>query len=89
MPDISSREASIKSGLTLAPSPFEIWAAREGYDVSPAVSPTPTRVYAGRRTQEAFDAWTDGAQSVARMFTESTVETEALREKVLKLASCA
>jgi hypothetical protein len=69
--------------ITLAPSPFEIWAAREGYDTARAVSPCPLRQYADRDAQKAFEAYQAGAASTARMMTESTLETEALREKIL------
>jgi hypothetical protein len=68
--------------IALAPSPFEVWAAREGYDTAPAVSPCPLRQYADSATQKAFGAYQTGAASTARMVTESTLETEALREKV-------
>jgi hypothetical protein len=65
---------------------FEDWAKDHGYNTAPAVLPAANRVYADRDTQAAFDAWNAGAASVARMITESTLETEALREKLLKLA---
>jgi hypothetical protein len=42
------------------------------------VSPSETRQYADRRTQEAFEVYKAGQQNVARMITESTLETEAL-----------
>lgn len=48
--------------------------------------PTDIRIYADVRTQNAFDAWQAGASSVARMLTESTVNTPALREKIRELA---
>jgi hypothetical protein len=70
----------------LISSPFEQWASDRGYDLTPAVSPSDIRQYADRDTKAAFDAWTAGAQSVARMVTESTLETEALREKLLAIA---
>jgi len=38
------------------------------------------------QTEVAFDVWNSGAGYVARMVTESTLETEALREKLLALA---
>jgi hypothetical protein len=68
-----------------APSPFERWAVDRQYDIAPAVLPTPHRVYADRQTQAAYEAWTAGAASVARMFTDSTLETEALRERIRRL----
>jgi hypothetical protein len=84
--DISTQKVSFKSDPTLAPSAFEIWAEREGYDTAPAVSPIPSRIYADRVTQDAFDAWNAGFANVARMVTESTLETEALQEKLKAIA---
>lgn len=72
--------------IALAPSPFEVWAASEGYDTSPAVAPTPDRRYADRQTQEAFDAWDAGCRYVAMIVTESTPETEALIFRIQSLA---
>ena len=43
-------------------------------------------IYADRETQLVFDAFNAGARSVARMLTESTLETQAFREKLLELA---
>jgi hypothetical protein len=74
--------------ITLAPSPFELWAAREGYATAPAVASTPDRKYADRQTQAAFDAWDAGCRYVAMIVTESTLETEALCDK-LKALACA
>jgi len=68
--------------MQIASSPFEQWAAREGYDITPAVSPCPARAYADSRTQEVFEAWNACAAHFARMLTESTIETPALVEKV-------
>ena len=72
----------------LAPSAFEVWAAREGYDTAPAVSPCPLRQYADRGTQKAFEVYQAGAADTARMVTESTLETSAFRDK-LKALACA
>lgn len=72
--------------IQLAPSPFEQFAADKGYDLTPAVSPTDLRIYADARTQEAYEIWQAGAASVARMLTESTLDTPALREKIRALA---
>jgi|HubBroStandDraft_3_1064219.scaffolds.fasta_scaffold896657_2 hypothetical protein len=72
--------------IALAASPFEVWAAREGYNIAPAASPCPLRSYADSNTQKALEAWNGGAGYVARMVTESTLETEALREKIQALA---
>jgi hypothetical protein len=55
---------------TLPPSPFEIWAAREGYDTAPAVLPCSLRQYADGTTQEAFRVWNASAAHTARMVTE-------------------
>jgi hypothetical protein len=74
--------------IALAPSAFEVWAAREGYNIAPAVSPISTRIYADLQTQTAFDIWNASAAHVARMVTDSTLETEALRDK-LKALACA
>lgn len=72
--------------ITLAPSPFEVWAQSQGFNAAPAVSPCPLRQYADRDTQKAFEAYQAGAADTARMFTESTLETEALREKLLAMS---
>jgi hypothetical protein len=48
--------------IALAPSAFEVWAAREGYNTAPAVSPSDIRTYADRDTQAAYDAWNAGKQ---------------------------
>ncbi len=72
--------------IALAPSPFEVWAEGEGYDIAPAVSPSPIRQYADPQTQAVFNAWNASARVVAQMVTESTLETEALREKLLAIA---
>ena len=71
--------------VKLAPSPFEIWAVQHGYDIARAVLPD-SRVYADRRTQEVYEAWTGGAHWVARILTESTIDSPALREKIRALA---
>ena len=72
--------------MKLVPSSFDQWASAKGFDISFAVCPDRTRVYADRRTQEAFDAWNAGASSVARMVTESTIETQPLIERMRELA---
>jgi hypothetical protein len=72
--------------ISVAPSPFEVLATREGYSIAPAVLPAANRTYADRDTQAAFDAWVAGAHSIARMLTESTLETEALRERIQAIA---
>ena len=72
--------------INLAPSPFEVWAAREGYDTAPAVVPTDIRTYADRDTQAAYEAYKAGAADTARVVTDSTLETEPLREKLLAIA---
>jgi hypothetical protein len=72
--------------ITVTPSSFEVWAAREGYNVAAAVSPCPLRQYADRDTPKAFDAYQAGAADTARRVTESTLERDALREKLLAIA---
>lgn len=72
--------------MKLAPTPFEQWASSRGYDVAPAVVPAADRTYADSRTQEVYEAWRSGGGTVARMLAESTIETEALREKIRGLA---
>jgi hypothetical protein len=72
--------------IALATTPFERWAIEHQYDITSAVLPTENRVYADRQTQAAYDAWKAGAASVARMNTESTLETPALRGKIRELA---
>jgi hypothetical protein len=74
--------------LNVAPFPFQVWAVREGYDIASALLPAANRTYADRQTQAAFDAFNAGAMSVAVMVTESTIETEALRERIKWFASC-
>jgi hypothetical protein len=70
----------------IALSPFEVWAAREGYDAAPAVVPTDIRKYADRDTQAAYEAYKAGAADSVRMVTESTLNTEALRQELLAIA---
>lgn len=83
--DIPSDETSIKKTLSLIPTPLERFVAARGYDLTPALLPTADRVYADARTQEAYEIWTAGAQWVACMVTQSIIETEAMREKLLRL----
>jgi hypothetical protein len=71
--------------MKLIDTPFDVWAKRAGYDIAPAVSPISARTYADRDTQAVFDAWNSGAASVACMLTESTLETDPLRELIRKL----
>lgn len=85
-PDIPAGDYLIKNSISLAPSAFEQWATKHQYDVAPAVLPAENRVYADSQTQAAFDAWNAGAAHVARMLTESTLETPALRERIRQLA---
>jgi hypothetical protein len=66
--------------IALAPSPFEIWPARKGYNIALAVSPCTLRQYADRDTQKAFEAYQVGAAGTACRVAESTLETDALRE---------
>jgi hypothetical protein len=66
--------------------PFEQFASGKGYDLSRAISPGPIRTYADSCTQEAYEAWTDGARHVAGMLKKSTVETEGFRQKMLEFA---
>jgi hypothetical protein len=72
--------------VALAPSAFELWAYANGYDTAPAVFPAADRIYADRQTQAAFDAWKAGSANTAQMLTESTLETEPLRERIKGLA---
>jgi hypothetical protein len=72
--------------IALAQSPFDVWATREGYDTAPAEVPCPLRQYADIVTQKAFEAYQAGAADTARLVTQSTLETEALREKLKALA---
>jgi hypothetical protein len=44
------------------------------------VFPSDIRSYADRQTQAVFEAWNGGARSLAKLLTESTLETEALRK---------
>jgi hypothetical protein len=71
--------------VAVAPSAFELWAYGKGYDMAPAVLPVADRIYADRQIQAAFDAWKAGSANTARMLTESTLETEALRERIHSL----
>jgi hypothetical protein len=72
--------------ITLIPSPFEEEPAARGYNITPAVAPTEIRRYADRDTQAAFDMWKAGAAHVACMVTESTLGTDALRERINSFA---
>ena len=72
--------------IALTQSAFERWAADNGYDIAPDTLPVENRVYADHDTQAAFDARNAGAGHVARMLTESTLETEAPREKIRQMA---
>jgi hypothetical protein len=82
----SNQSKGCKSMITLAPSPFEVWARDNGYDTARAVVPAHDRRYANRDTQAVFDAWDAGCRYVAMILTESTLETEALRERIRMLA---
>jgi len=73
--------------IALASSAFEVWAQANGYNVAPAVAQSNLRTYADRDTQAAYEAWNSGAADTARMATESTLETEALREKLQTIAA--
>jgi hypothetical protein len=84
---IPAQEPTFKQRvLKLLPPAFERWASPNGYDISPAVSPTETRTYADRRTQEAFEAFSAGESNLARALTDSTFETEVMRERVYGMA---
>jgi hypothetical protein len=72
--------------ISLALSAFELWAVREGYYTAPAVVPCPLRQYADRDTQKAFETYQADSANTARMITRSTLDTEALREKLLATA---
>jgi hypothetical protein len=71
--------------ISLAPSPHKIGTSVNGYNTAPAVSPIATCIYANRDTK-AYEAWNAEAAHVARIVTESTLETEALREQLLAIA---
>ena len=43
-------------GISILPTPFELWASSTGYDTAPTVLPAGNRVYADSRTQEAYEA---------------------------------
>jgi hypothetical protein len=83
--DIPAHVRSSKK-LKLAPSPFEAWEIREGYDIAPAVLPAANRTYADRQTQVVYEAYKACAADTARIVTQSTLETEALREKLTAIA---
>jgi hypothetical protein len=72
--------------IRVAPTPFELFAVDRQLDTAPAVFPDSTRVYADMHTQTAFECWNAGAAQLARTLTESTLDTEALREKIQKHA---
>jgi hypothetical protein len=72
--------------IDLAPFPFELWAAREGYNTAPAVSSPTSAPMRTVTLRLRYEAWIAGAAHVARMVTESTLETEALRDKIQALA---
>jgi hypothetical protein len=84
--DIPAGDQLIKNSIALASSTFDRWASDNGYDIAPAVSPTDIRTYADRRTQEVFEAFSAGEASLARMLTDSTLDTKPMRERIRKLA---
>jgi hypothetical protein len=84
--EMSAPEVKKKNEFALVRSPFEQHAVSEGYNLTPAVSPIPTRIYADRRTQEAFDDFQAGARALYRMLDESTFQTPALLQNIRRLA---
>jgi hypothetical protein len=84
--DIPSDEHSIKkSRVSLVPTPFEQWALACGYDIAPPLA-LPNRKYNDPLTEKLHEAWQARGEHIARLLTESTLDTEALREKILGLA---
>jgi len=84
--DIPAQEHSSRKSIpTPAPSSFEVWAQQNSYNIAPAVCPSDIRTYADRETQTAYAAWKDGAAQTARMMTQSTLETDTLREQLQPL----
>jgi hypothetical protein len=75
----------VRNARSTHPLPFDEWASAHGYDITPAVSPTNIRKYADRDTQAVFDARSAGTQRVAKMLTESTLETPALIDRIRRL----
>jgi hypothetical protein len=75
--------------IHLISSPFELFATGKGYDITPAIEPTPARPYADRRTQELHDAWRAGAACMYQLLTEPILDTPVLRENARKLAGLA
>jgi hypothetical protein len=73
--------------ISLAPSPFELWASADGYATARAMSPCPLGQYADSATQDAFRVWNASAVHTAHMITLSTLDTEALQEKLLSIAA--
>ena len=72
--------------LAIAPIAFDEWARTRGYNLAPAVLPAPDRIYADRQTQEAFDVWSAAVARVARVFANSTIETDAFITRLRGLA---
>jgi hypothetical protein len=72
--------------LAIAATAFDEWASSRGYDLAPAVLPAPDRMYADRQTQEAFDVWNAAVARVARVFGNSTIETDAFISRLRGLA---
>jgi hypothetical protein len=62
--DISIQKHSFKSVPHSDLLAFESWAKACGYDIAPAVSHTPVRLYADRNTQAAYEAWSAGIAHV-------------------------
>jgi hypothetical protein len=72
--------------MQIVSSPFQQWAAEQGYDLTPAKPPDEHRIYHALRTQDVYAAWRGGAAYIVRMLTESMLNTEALREKLFEFA---
>ena len=84
--DIPAHGSTFKKSLPkLRATAFEQFAVDRS-TTSLAVHPSGIRVFADSRTQEILEAYRAGAASAARMFTESNLDTEALREKIRDLA---
>lgn len=71
------------AALTSASASFPIVALAPS---PPPCFPPIIGTYADRDTQAVFDAWDAGCRYVAMILTESTLETEALVEKIQALS---
>jgi hypothetical protein len=72
--------------ISILPTPFELWASSTATTLPPPRFPPETASMRIAARRKHMRPWQAGASSVARMLTDSTIDTEALREKIRGLA---